>query len=258
MRPAKDLTARDARRARGRFLTFAGALGEQYVVRLVRSSLRHAEVAGAVQIHGEVEFHVGKHRRDSPDVAISSGPDLILIEVYSGRMSLEARSDASSAALEDFVQRAVAGKLSELADRIDDLLAGHLRYCAVGRHVLPVLVLTGDTIGQTPLLWGHLRAGGPRCFVDDARVQRPVICDLDDLESFLALAEEGKHLPELLAQFLHSGAEEFPPRNWISQAYGHKRRPSFVEDQYRHAMDDVIYTLFRVQRAVADASPPPS
>jgi hypothetical protein len=95
--------AADARRERGRFLTFAGALGEQYVLRLVHRSLRHAVAAGAVRVHGEVEYYVGRDRRDSPDVAILSMPDLVLIEVYSGRMSLEAprtsiqkRSTASS------------------------------------------------------------------------------------------------------------------------------------------------------------------
>jgi hypothetical protein len=93
--------------------------------------------------------------------------------------------------------------------------------------------------------------------MDDARVQRPIICDLDDVESLLALAEEGKHLPELLSQFLRSGAKEFPPRNWVSQAYGHERRPSFVEDQYQHAMDDVIHMLFGVQRPRDDTSPSP-
>jgi hypothetical protein len=252
------LTGTEALRARSRFLTFAGALGEQYALRVVRSSLRHSEAARAVRVSGEAEYYVGRDRRDSPDVAIASGPDIVLLEVYSGRMSLQARTDASSAALEDFVQRAVADKLSELADRIDDLLAGHLRHddvdLAIVRHIWPVLVLAGDAIAPTPLLWGHLRSNRPRCFNDDARVRRPIICDLDDLESLLALAEEGQHLPELLSQFLRSGAEEFPPRNWISRAYGHERRPSFVEDGYRHAMDDVIHRLFGVQGTTDDAS----
>ena len=250
----------DAERARGRFLTFAGALGEQYVLRLARRSLRNAEAAGAVTVHGEVEFHVGRDRRDGPDVAIASGPDLVLIEVYSGRMSRQARTDASSVALEEFVRRAVARKLTELADRVNDLLAGDLRYDEVDlgivRQIWPVLVLAGDAIAPTPLLWGHLRATCPSCFVGDARVQRPIICDLDDFEVLLALAEEGGHLPELLSQFLRSGAQEFPPRNWVSDAYGHERRPSYVAAQFQRAMDEIIYTHFGVQRAIADEAPP--
>ena len=118
----------DARRERGRFLTFAGALGEQYVLRLAHRSLRQAVAAGAVQVHGEVEYHVGRDRRDSPDIAILSMPDLVLIEVYSGRMSLEARTHNDPEALQRFVQRAVADKLAELQARVDDVLKNNVRY----------------------------------------------------------------------------------------------------------------------------------
>jgi hypothetical protein len=115
----------------------------------------------------------------------------------------------------------------ELAGRTRDLLAGHLRYDDEGglnvvRRVWPVLVLAGDAIAATPLLWGHLRATREVAFVDAARVQRPVICDLDDLEVLLALAEEDHHLPDLFAAFLSSSAEEFPPRNWVAQTYGQR------------------------------------
>lgn len=235
-------------RERGRFLTFAGALGEQYVLRLARRSLRHAVAAGAVQVQGEVEYYVGRDRRDSPDVAILSMPDLVLIEVYSGRMSLEARTRTDPEALQRFVQRAVADKLAELQARVHDVLGNNVRYddfdLAIVRSIWPVLVLAGDSVPAEPLLWGHLRSSCPRCFNDDARVRRPIICDLDDLESVLALAEEGHHVPYLLSQFLASGAGELPVRNWISRTYGLERRPAYVDERYRLAMNDVRSRLF--------------
>ena len=237
------LTGRDAHDARGRFLTFTGAIGEAYVQRLVSTSLRNAAAAGAVRIHGEKEYHVSGQRLDGPDVVIDAGPDLVMLEVYSGRMSLQARTDASSDALEEYVQRAVSEKLVELANRIRDLLARRLRYenvdLSVVRRISPVLVLAGDAITPNPLLWGHLKDSCTEGFVQDARVQPPVICGLDDLEALLALTEEGKHLPELIAAFLNSGAEEFPPRNWVGQVYGFERRPSFVEDQFDRANEVV-------------------
>jgi hypothetical protein len=60
----------------------------------------------------------------------------------------------------------------------------------------------------------------------------------------LALAEEGRHLPDLLASFLASGAQEFPPRNWVGQAFGLERRPKFVEDQFIGANEQVRRALF--------------
>jgi hypothetical protein len=230
-----------ARAARGRFLTFTGALGEEYVRQIIGASLHTARAAGAVRVHGEVEFRVGKDRLDGPDLVIDAGPDLVMVEVYSGRMSLRARTSGSSDELLGFVNRSTAEKLSELADRTRDLLAGHLCYpgTEIGhvRRIWPVLVLAGDGMTQSPLLWAHLRAVAPEAFVDDARMRRPVICDLDDLDALLALAEEGHHLPDLLGMFVASGDEEHSPRRWVGAAYGLERRPTFVKNQFQSAMD---------------------
>ena len=170
------------------------------------------------------------------------------MEVYSGRMSLAARTGADPSAIEAFVDRSTAGKLLELADRVRDVLAGDLRYEGMElrnvRRIFPVLVLAGDTIAQTPLVWGHLRNTALRAFVDDPRVQPPVICDLDDLEPLLALAEHGHHLPELLTAFLASEDAEFSPRNWVARNYGLDRRPSYFTDQYLAASERSRRTLF--------------
>jgi hypothetical protein len=165
-----------ARDSRGMYLTYTGALGEAYVRRLMTASLRNAEAAGAIRMHDEVEFFVGTDRMDGPDVTVDDCTDVILTEVYSGRMSRQARSDASSDALQEFVRRAVADKLIELAARTRNLLDGDLRYDGLDLSNVcrnwPVLVLAGDAITPTPLLWGHLRVTCADEFLPDARVQR--------------------------------------------------------------------------------------
>jgi hypothetical protein len=245
----RGLPRAEARKARGRFLTYAGALGESYVRGVVRASLRRAESSGAVRIHGEVEYRVGRERHDGPDFVIDAGPDLVVGEVYSGRMSLSARTNRDPSALDDFVKRATAAKLMELANRVRDILSGQLCFDGLDlgrvRRVYPVLVLAGDPVPQTPLLWGYLRATHPEAFVDDGRVERSIVCDLDDLEPLLALAEEGRHLPELLNRFLRSDHAELPPRNWVAHAHGLERRPAFVADHFRDAMRTARQRLFR-------------
>jgi hypothetical protein len=244
----RGLNGEEAKKARSRFLTFTGALGEKYVHRLICSSLRTAERAHAVRIYGEVEFHIGKRRLDGPDVVIDAGPDLIMLEVCTSRMSRTARTGMSSDALIEFVKRSTAGKLTELADRMRDFLGGHLNYETVDRkhvrRIWPVLVLAGDGVMDSPPLWDYLRQTAPQAFVDDVRVRDPVICDLDDLEPLLALAEEGEHLPDLLGRFLASAYRQQPPRNWISHVYGINRRPSFVARQFAVATDAVRRDLF--------------
>ncbi|MCW2992592.1 MAG: hypothetical protein JWQ18_87 [Conexibacter sp.] len=173
-------------------------------------------------------------------------------------MSIPARTGADPVALERFADRAVGAKLVELADRTRDLLAGHLRYDGVDlasiRRIFPVLVLAGDTLPQTPLLWGHLRAIAPTAFVDDARMQDPVICDLDDLEPLLALAEGGHHFPDILAEFRESDVGEFSPRNWLAQTHGLDRRPSYVDQQYRAASNLVQQRMFPGSKPLPEGS----
>jgi hypothetical protein len=245
----QGLDRRSAHEARGLFLTFTGALGEGYVRRVTDASLKIAQRAGAVRLWPEVEFRVGKQRLDGPDVPIDAGPDLILIEVYSGRMSIPARTGADPTALAEFVDRATGEKLVELADRTRNLLAGELTYdgleLGVVRRIFPVLVLAGESAMQQPLLWGHLRDAFPTAFVDDGRVQRPMVCDLDDLEPLLALAEQGHHLPELLAAFLESEFAELAPRSWVVHRFEEAARPSYVENQFRAALSSAGARLFR-------------
>lgn len=233
----------------GRLLTYTGALGEEAVRRLVFASHETQRQAGVVTAHGEREFRIGRRRMDSPDCALAYAEDLVLFEVYSGRLALAVRTGLDPVPLVSAIDRATGAKLVELAARTDDVLAGHLEYPGLDlgrvRRILPVLVLAGDPITPTPMLWGHLRDQHPEAFHPDARVQRPVICDLDDLEPLLALVEEGHLLPALLADLLRSPEAEHPPRNWVHRVFsGVLARPTYVAEQFEAAANLAGATLY--------------
>jgi hypothetical protein len=209
-------------RKRGRtmtdlYLTYAGALGEGCVRRLLRASHRVSEQAGLVRLHGEHAYRVGKGKHQSPDAALDYGTDLILVEVYSGRISLRARAEADPELMLTAINQATTTKLTELAARTQELLDGYLTYSDLQlgfvRRIWPLLVLPGDPVMQTPALWAYIRQAAPEAFSEDARVQRPTITDLDDLEPMLAQVERGVPLPELLAEFSTSIYAELPPRS---------------------------------------------
>lgn len=226
----------------GRLLTYTGALGEEAARRVISKSHDTQREAGLVAVHGEREFFIGRRRMDSPDCALAYAEDVVLVEAYSGRISLAARAALDPAPLVAAIDRATGAKLTELAARTDDLLAGDLTYPGLDvsrvRRIWPVLVLAGDAIVQTQMLWGHLRASHPTAFRSDPRVQRPVICDLDDLEPLLALVQEGHLLPALLADLLASPEAELPPRNWVHRVFsGVLARPAYVEEQFEAAMN---------------------
>ena len=220
------------------YLGYAGALGEEAVRRLLRASHEVAERAGAVRLHGEHSYKIGKKRLDSPDAALDYGTDLVLVEVYSGRIALAARASADGALMLDAINKATSAKLIEMAARTGELLDEKLTYDGLQlgavRRIWPLLVLAGDPIMQTPALWAYLRQTAPEAFSADARVQRTVIADLDDLEPMLAQVERGTPLPDLLAAFSASAYAELPPRNWM---HAHlpgslRRRPAYVRHEY--------------------------
>jgi hypothetical protein len=245
----RGLAGEAKHRSRGLFLTYTGALGQEYVRRVIDASLRVAQRSGAVRLLPETEYWVGGARKDSPDVGIDAGPDLVLVEVYSGRMGVPARTGADPKALGEFVDRATGEKLVELAERTRELLSGNVVYddvdLAVVRRLFPVVVLAGEPLIQQPLLWGHLRDRFPTAWIDDLRVQDPVVLDLDDLEALLGLAEEGHHVPDLLAAFLASPLSELPLRTWAIRTYGDARRPSYIVEQFTAARQSGADRLFR-------------
>lgn len=223
------------------YLGYTGALGEEAVRRLLATSHRVTEQAGAVRLHGEHSYKIGKKKHLSPDAALDFGTDLVLIEVYAGRVALAARAGADSELMLNAMDKATSGKLKELADRTRELLSGDLTYSGfdLGRaqRIWPVLVLAGDPILQTPALWAYLRQRAPNAFLQDSRVRRPIILALDDLEPMLAQIERGAVLPEMLAELLGSAYAELPPRNWMNERFPGSlaRRPAYVREQYEAA-----------------------
>jgi hypothetical protein len=181
-----------------RFLNFAGTLGERYVRTLVKRSLAAAERAGAVVVCGDQPYKVRRQLRRAPDVTVASGPDLVLIEVCSGRISLDARTSAAPARVREQVDKLVTKKLIELDRRVAEFLDPKLRFTLDGidrpaiQRVLPLLVLSGDSLAVESVLLRYVATARPGLFAD-ARVQAPVITDLEGLERALALCEHRGH-----------------------------------------------------------------
>jgi hypothetical protein len=216
--------------------------------RLLAGSIPAGEHVAA-RLHGEIEFEGVGGRQDSPDAAIKSWPDLALFEIYSGRFSREARSSGDANRMLKALRRATVGRLSEVLDRADDVLEGRLVYPDapdVPKMIWPVIVLAGDTVVPTPMLWTWLREEMDGRLGADPRIRRPVIVDLDDLEPFLALVERGDSIFGLLGRFLASELAEFPLRNWLACHLNTSEplRPTYVDEQWKlgaRAGAEVLY-----------------
>jgi hypothetical protein len=198
---------------------------------------------------------VRKQRKDSPDLVLDYGEELIVFEIFSGRISREARTSLDADEMDKALTKATTSKLVELSARIGELLCGELTYEGFQldnvRKVWPVLVQAGDPIFQSPALWQYLRGAAGAAFLTDARVQKPTLLNVGDLEPLLALVqEEGKLLPELFAEISMSAYAELPARNWVHATRGGiTRRPRYVDEQYRAAKDLAKATLFSTARS---------
>jgi hypothetical protein len=206
-----------------RFTRFCGLLAERYVLNLVKRSYEVHEPDPPVGIYGEKRYRVGKSRSMSPDLAIVQPPDLVLVEVFSGRVPLQARVDPTPKDLHTTLEKMLIDKLEQLQDRIAELLEGHLTFQGMGDvatlKIWPVLLLAGEGIALTPIVWSWVEKCIPEGSFSDQRVGPPTICNLDEFERLLVLVERGHLLPALLASFHYSSYSRLPFTNWISDTY---------------------------------------
>ena len=146
----------------------------------------------------------GADKKRSPDVAVEFGTDLVLIEVFSGRLSLEACVSGRAAKVADDITRMVSGKGNQLSRRIDEFLAGAYSYPGVDRaHVRRIwpVVVTGPGLLMTELLADELDTRMSEAF-KQPNVQPLTVLDLADLEQLAGLVETGLTIPNLLRRKL--------------------------------------------------------
>jgi hypothetical protein len=221
-----------------RFTSFCGPLAERYVLRLVERSYEAHEPERPVNVSGEQRYRVDKSSVLSPDVAIAQPPDLVLVEVYSGRIPRRARVNPTPHEVDDTLKKMLIKKLGQLQKRVADLLAERftpLGVCDVETlKVWPLILLTGEGIALTPILWRWVELSLPDGSFSDERVGPPTICSLDEFEQLLVLVERGESLPELLASFHSSGYARLPILNWIADTYTIEADEiaTYVDEQY--------------------------
>jgi hypothetical protein len=232
------------------FLKFTGVLGERFTFRLIERSHQHAIKTGKVVVSGNQLYHKGNQEILSPDVAVAQPPHLVLFEVFSGRIPRAARVGGTPELVGKALRKMVLEKLDQLQKRTGDILDGRVTIPGVVRglrlQIWPVIILAGEGVLQTPILWRWIHDQLPDGAFLDERVRPPTIGDLDDLDPLLVLVERGHTLPSLLEDFQSSQHAEFSPRNWVAATQGlfEHERPAYVHSQFENTMREVHGRLF--------------
>jgi hypothetical protein len=228
-----------------RFLRFYGALVEHYALQTLQQVHPEPRPLGSGRVFGDRPYGTGDGKR-TPDICVDCGPDLVLIEVTSGRFTLPTLEEGDPEKAARDLTRLLWGKLDQLGRRIDDLLAGQWSPPDVDlnsvERIWPVVV-TADML-QNDLLWQEIRARMPEGLTRP-RVQHPTLLDLPDLEQLAALVEAGIGLSDLLARKAASPYAEMDLRRFVhgTPDIPHEVRLAVVEERWIQTMLRVVELL---------------
>jgi hypothetical protein len=221
-----------------RLLRFYGALIERYALHTLQQVHPEPRPLGSGRVFGDRAYGPGDGKR-TPDICVDCGPDLILIEVTSGRFTLPTLIEGDPDKAAEDLARLLFNKLDQLGRRIDDLLAGEWSPPDVEleqvERIWPVVV-TADML-QNDLLWQEIKSRLPEG-LRRARVQQLTLLDLPDVELIGALVEQGFGLSDLLARKAGSPYAEMDLRRFVydSPDLPHKIRLSTVEERWIQTM----------------------
>jgi hypothetical protein len=183
-----------------RYTRYFGHLAEKYLLKLTRSVY---EGVANVAVSGERRYVARRTEMLTSDVAVAAGPDLVLIEVVSARLSREMQVEGDPVVLGNALERMVLKKARQLARVSRDVVGGSADIPGVDRRHLeriwPVIVTAGGTLFQTDLLWDRIDTAVPAA-LGEPPLQPLTLFDMEDLETALGHVGLGYELAELLAQ----------------------------------------------------------
>jgi hypothetical protein len=192
---ASESARRRGNTTAGRFGDYTGRIAEAYAVEIMQSVFTSKP---AVTVRGDHEFEHPLGTRRTPDVIIAQRRDVVLIEVYSGRLTLPALIDGE--VFRD-IDTKVVGKARQLNDRINDLHDGHWNVESLAtekiERIWPILIVPNG-LPREPLLMDYLRS---------ALADQPVLpmtqpltlLNIGELETLAGLIEEGQDLVDILS-----------------------------------------------------------
>jgi hypothetical protein len=236
---------------RNKFQRLHGRLVERHVQKAVAAAFHMPEsnslwVPGAV--HDAIVYQTSDGERETPDVAIDLGQDLVLIEVTGGRPTQKSLVDADLDAIKRDIDKLLENKIRQLGDRIRDLQDRPETIPGVEMpHVNRIwpIVVSSEALFQTPTLWEYLRRDALMA-LNQAKVQPLTLLDLEELEHFIGLAQQSGALIPMLESKTSEMWQERDFKSWYDgagQIYGVERSP-FMQELFEAAMETMLDTIF--------------
>jgi hypothetical protein len=231
-----------------------GDLTEDYCLAVCKS------VHPQGRVYGDQPYGKGGGKR-TPDIAIISGSDLILIEVRSGYLSPWLRTSGDRREFEDQLDKLVFKKLAQLGRAIADLKSG---VAVVGdvdiedvTRIWPVLITASMLLSEP--LWQVIEASLPAP-LQEPDVQPLVVGDIEDLELMMGLVEKGHDLIEILAARAETPYAKLEIKRWVLDEMKEDStiRPALVLENWARAQRAMTMTLWPHQAEPVEGTSPTS
>lgn len=196
-----ELAAR--RGERPRFMTYNGYLIQAYLMRLARCACSTPTASTATReafIDGDLDYFIGRDRRDSPDIMILLEGHLVLFEITTKRLTETAMVDGDPEAIRSDLAKMAADKWRlQLRPFIESLL-GHTAAIdgldVNSIHTITPIIVVHDFPIQSSRLWADLLG---EVHADDlARVTPPLVLSVPEFEYLFELVSAGHWLPTIL------------------------------------------------------------
>jgi hypothetical protein len=228
-----------------------GKLTERYVLELVASAHQEPRLPHAGKVHGDKKFGRGI---DSSDVTITYPHEVVLMEVSSHRLTVEARCGSDQEAIEKDLEEMVGRRPKQLRRSIDAIkpdrrgVAATLRYERLDPSRVArfwPLIITMTPLHWSPLMEDFLT---PSLAELNGRVDvEPLdVLAVEDLESLVAITEQtGARLADLLAAKQRSSGPHADVRTWLDRdhSFPNLARSAYLDDALHEALDTAARLL---------------
>lgn len=227
------------------FTQFFGRLVEAYALDLVESVYPNDRSVAGGRVHGEQVYDRGQQK--TSDVAVDLGPDLVLVEVVSRRLTAALLVRGDPALMHDNLERMLYAKMGQLGRVVQAIVDRRAAIPEVDvRHVeriWPVLVTAGELM-QTEFLWQRIDEKMPAALTD-GRVRPLTVLDLEELEVLCGLVAQGWHMPEVLGRKAEGPYARLELGRFVTEDLHlpNTVRPPIVEERWRDAGQRTRQTL---------------
>jgi hypothetical protein len=227
-----------------KYTSSVGKLLERWALDVVRSVYPLDRPPGGGRAHGEQPYGNGKM---TTDVAIDLGLDLVLIEVRSGYLREETRVSGDPREFADDLDRVLFRKIRQLGDRIADIVAGTAAIpdvdMSVVQRIWPIVVTANITWMELLADWVERELTAP---FNDARVQKLVVLDTEDLELLIGMVESsGMSITDILASRQQGPFAKLELTRWANEdpTSPGQARPKLAEDRWQRVTESLQAVL---------------